>query len=117
MSDKTNEAEIVWVADSLEVVSGFPKNIKKKIGEELRRLQNGGRALNARPMKSIGAKVAELRQRDNNGWYRTIYFGVIKGQIFVLHSFVKKSAKTPKNDLSIAESRYKEIKASFKSGK
>lgn len=62
-------------------------------------------------MKSVGAGVAELRQRDANGWYRTIYLGVVDGKLHILHSFVKKSAKTSKNDLNIAEHRLKVVKA------
>ena len=104
------EAEVLWEGDCLDVVRGFPQDIRKKLGEDIRRLQLGARPLDFRPMKSIGTGVAELRQRDKNGWYRTIYLGVIDGKLHMLHSFVKKSRKTSKNDLQTAENRYKSVK-------
>jgi phage-related protein len=35
----------------------------------------------------------------------------VDGKLHILHSFVKKSAKTSKNDLNIAEHRLKVVKA------
>ena len=66
---------------------------------------------------SIGSKVFELRQRDRAAWYRTIYLGVIEGKVHILHSFIKKSAKTPTNDLNVAEKRLKEVRARLKEEK
>ncbi len=104
-------AELVWEGDSLEVVRGFPQDVRRELGEDIRRVQMGVKPKDGRPMKSIGAGVAELRQRDSNGWYRTIYLSVQQGKLHVLHSFVKKSRSTPKNDLKIAENRLKAVKA------
>jgi len=84
-------AELFWEGDSLDVVRSFPERIRKKLGE-IRRVQKGAKPHDFKPMKSIGAKVFELRQRDGAGWYRTICFGVIEQKLFVLHSFIKKSA-------------------------
>ncbi|QDU87836.1 hypothetical protein Pla175_12030 [Pirellulimonas nuda] len=56
-------------------------------------------------MKSVGQGVFELRQRDAAGWYRIIYLKRIGSRLFVLHCFIKKSAKTPTNDLEIAARR------------
>ncbi len=108
---KREPAELVWEGDSRDVVRGFPDDIKKKLGEDIRRLQQGVRPLDYRPMPSIGRGVAELRQRDANGWYRTIYLSVENGVLHILHSFIKKSAKTPQKDLNTAEARLKELRA------
>ncbi len=104
-------AELVWEGDSLEVIRGFPQEVRKELGEDIRRVQMGVKPKDGRPMKSVGAGVAELRQRDSNGWYRTIYLSVQQGKLHILHSFVKKSRSTPRNDLSVAKSRLKEVKA------
>jgi phage-related protein len=104
-------AELVWEGDSLDVVRAFPAEIRKELGEDIRRVQCGARPKDGRPMKSIGKGVAELRQRDDGGWYRTIYLSVVAGKLHILHSFVKKGAKTSPKDLSIAEARLKAVRA------
>lgn len=112
MTTKDREpAELVWEGDSLEVVRGFPQEVRKELGEDIRRVQMGVMPKDGRPMKSVGAGVSELRQRDSNGWYRTIYLSVQQGKLHILHSFVKKSRSTPRNDLSVAEKRLKEVRA------
>ncbi len=112
MADKERKAaELVWEGDSLEVVRGFPQEVRKELGEDIRRVQMGEKPKDGRSMTSVGAGVAELRQRDSNGWYRTIYLSVVEGKLHILHSFVKKSRSTPKNDLSVAESRLKAVRA------
>ena len=110
-------AELVWEGDSRDVVRTFPDGIKKKLGEDIRRVQKGEPPNDAKPMKSIGAKCFELRQQDNAGWYRVILFGVIDGKLYALHSFVKKSKKTPTNDLKTAGLRLKEVKARIREEK
>lgn len=112
MADKERKAaELVWEGDSIEVVRRFPQDVRKELGEDIRRVQMGVKPKDGRPMKSVGAGVAELRQQDSNGWYRTIYLSVVADKLHILHSFVKKSKSTPRNDLNIAENRLKEVKA------
>ena len=105
------DAEVVWEGDSLEVLRTFPKAIREDLGADIRRLQMGAKPLNSRPMKSIGLRVFELRQTDENGWYRVIYLSKTGTQLYILHSFVKKSRKTSRNDLMIASNRLKNVKA------
>jgi len=62
-------------------------------------------------MQSIGRGVFELRQADDDGWYRVIFLKKIAGRIFMLHSFVKKSAKTSQNNLNIAKTRLTHVQA------
>jgi phage-related protein len=104
-------AEVHWEGDSLEILRGFPKPVREDLGADIRRLQLGERPLNARPMKSIGAGVFELRQTDEAGWYRAIYLSKVGNRIYMLHCFVKKSRKTPPNDLAVASARLKDVKA------
>lgn len=105
------EVELFREGDSLDDVRSFPEGIRKKLGEDIRRVQAGEKPKDYKPMSSIGSRVFELRQRDRAGWYRTIYLGVIDGKVHILHSFIKKSAKTPTNDLNVAATRLKEVKA------
>ncbi len=110
-SESQQDTTVVWEGDSLEVLRGFPKPIKKELGEDIQRMQLGEKPRDSRPMRSIGKGVFELRQVDGNGWYRVIYLKKIGNRIFVLHSFVKKSAKTSQRDLNVAKSRLKDVRA------
>lgn len=107
-SERTN---VVWEGDSLEVLRSFPQPVKRNFGREIQRLQEGERPLDSRPMRSIGQGVFELRQADDNGWYRVIYLAKVAGRIFMLHSFVKQSAKTSPRDLAIAKNRLQQVQA------
>jgi phage-related protein len=109
--DEPQRIYVVWEGDSLDVLRGFPTGIKKGLGKDIQRLQEGEQPRNSRPMKSIGKGVFELRQMDENGWYRVIYLRKIGNRLFMLHSFVKKSAKTSQKDLNIANNRLKQVQA------
>jgi len=102
--------KIVWEGNSLENLKEFPDEIKQDIGSDLRRLQVGEAPIDSRPMKSIAQGVYELRDRDKKTWYRVIYYVKVKDTIYILHSFTKKTGKTPKIDLNIATERLKNLK-------
>jgi phage-related protein len=109
--DEAGEAEVVWEGDCLEVVRTFPKPTREDLGADIRRLQVGVKPLSSRPMSSIGKRVYELRQMDDKGWYRVIYLGKVGNRLHMLHAFIKKSAKTSRNDLRIAKSRLAAVNA------
>ncbi len=109
MTDR--EATVVWEGDSRQIVQGFPADVRRNIGADIYRLELGEAPHDSRPMKSIGQGVFELRQRDSNGWYRLIYLTRVGGTLYMLHGFTKKSAKTSRNDLAVATSRLKTVRA------
>jgi phage-related protein len=114
MADKgeeVDEAEVVWEGNSLDVVRTFPKPIREDLGADIRRLQLGAKPISSRPMPSVSQRVYELRQMDEKGWYRVIYLGKVGNRLHMLHAFLKKSAKTSRNDLQIASSRLKAVNA------
>ena len=117
MKEVPEIAEIAWEGDSLEVVRSFPKPVREGFGAELFRLQLGEQPLDSRPMKSIGAGVFELRDRDDAGWYRVIYLRKVENTIYVLHAFKKQSAKTSKRDLAVAEQRLKTVRERIREAK
>jgi phage-related protein len=101
--------EVAWEGNSLEVMRAFPGPVRQDLGAEIRRLQMGSLPLNSRPMPSIGNRVYELKEQDERAWYRVIYLAKIGNRIHVLHCFEKKSAKTSKNDLTVARARLKRV--------
>ncbi len=110
-------AKISWEGDSLEVLSGFPDDVKKDLGFGLHRLQVGEVPVHSRPMQSIGPGVFELKEADSRTWYRVIYLSKIEDTIYVLHSFEKNSRKTDKRDLETAKARLKEVRKRLQEAK
>ena len=113
MADKEDveEAEVIWEGNCLEVVRTFPKPVREDLGADIRRLQLGEKPISSRPMPSVRQRIYELRQMDEKGWYRVIYLGKVSNRLHMLHAFMKKSAKTSRNDLQIASSRLKAVDA------
>jgi phage-related protein len=60
--------------------------------------------------KAFGNGLFELRLKGAEGIARVFFCMVVGRRIVMLHSFVKKSAKTPAKELVMAETRMKEIK-------
>ncbi len=59
--------------------------------------------------RAMGEGLFELRLRAKEGIARVFYCTVIGREIVVLHQFIKKSAKTPPRELTVARRRMKEI--------
>ena len=60
--------------------------------------------------KAIESGLFELRVKSKEGIARVFFCTKIGKKIVMLHSFIKKSQKTPKNEINIAKSRMKEVK-------
>ena len=60
--------------------------------------------------KAFGDGLFELRLKGAEGIARVFYCTLVNRRIVMLHSFVKKTPKTPRRELKIAQERLKEIK-------
>ena len=60
--------------------------------------------------KAFGEGLFEFRLKGAEGIARVFYCTLIGKRVVMLHSFVKKTNKTPPRELHIAESRMKEMK-------
>jgi len=56
-------------------------------------------------VKHIEDKVWELRRASSGNIYRVMYFFFTGRQIVLLHGFQKKTQKTPRSEIEIAEKR------------
>lgn len=101
--------EIGWLGDSLDVVRGYGKRVRAAIGSELRLLQKGEKPVHARPLKTVGRGVWELKISDMQGQFRVVYVVKRNDKIYVLHAFQKKTQQTPQKDIELAKTRFKEI--------
>jgi len=61
-------------------------------------------------IKPLSSGLFELRLKSKEGVARVFYCTQVGKNIVMLHSFVKKSQKTPKKELTIALNRLQEVK-------
>jgi phage-related protein len=59
--------------------------------------------------KPLSGKLWEIKFTSKGGKYRIAYVVVVGDRMVWLHAFKKKTQKTPKNDLEIAEKRMMEV--------
>ena len=60
-------------------------------------------------MSSIGPGAREIRVRDETGAFRVIYVATSEEAVYVLHCFQKKSRRTSRRDIEVAQRRYREL--------
>lgn len=60
--------------------------------------------------RAMGGGLIELRLKAAEGIARLLYCTVVERRIVFLHQFVKKTEKTPRKELQIAQQRMKELK-------
>ena len=71
-------------------------------------LQEHGISVGMPHLRSIAdSKLYEIRVRQNKNIYRIFEFAYTGKRFMLLHGFQKKTQKTPKKELEIAESRMK----------
>ncbi len=100
---------LVFLGSSQDDLRAMPAPVRHAIGMELMRVQFGGEPADFKPMPSVGPGAYEVRLREANGAWRTIYVAKFAEAVYVLHAFQKKTQKTAKADLDLAARRYKLI--------
>lgn len=59
--------------------------------------------------KALGSGLFEIRLKAEEGIARVVYCVMVNKQIWILHSFTKKTQKIPAKELNIAHVRMKEL--------
>ena len=75
-----------------------------------RRMLAVGSNLGPPHTEAFGDGLCELRLKGAEGIARVFFCALIGRRIVMLHSFIKKSQKTPLKEIEIARKRMKEIK-------
>jgi phage-related protein len=86
----------------------LPQADRKVLGRDLRRLQFGW-PIGMPLVKSLRGGLWELRSALPSRREARIIFIVDDARIAVVHGFIKKTQKTPLNELDIAEKRSREL--------
>jgi len=105
---KMQPKPLIWLGDSLEAVKSFSVTAKKEAGHELGQVQEGREPSDWKPMETVGAGVKEIRIRVEKA-YRVLYVAKFAEAVYVLHGFEKKTQKTSKADLDLANTRYRQL--------
>lgn len=100
---------ITFCGSSLDDLRAFPQSVRREAGYQLDRVQRGLEPDNWKPMQSVGPGVQEIRIRDAAGAFRILYVAKRAEAVYVLHCFQKKTQKTRKADLDLAEQRYRDL--------
>jgi len=62
--------------------------------------------------RAMGESLFELRVKSKEGIARVFYCTMVGKRIVMLHGFIKKSEKTPAQELKLARSRLAEVRRS-----
>ena len=84
---------------------GLPEKDRARIAWTINLLEEYGFQLGSPYVKHLRGKLWELRIRAGRKAYRIIYFAYVGQQFVLLHGFLKKTRKTPRRELEIAERR------------
>ena len=87
----------------------FPAAAMRDAGHQLDKVQHGLAPNDCKPMPTIGAGVMELRIWDEAGAFRVVYAAKFEDAVYVLHCFQKKTQKTAKRDIALAQTRLKKL--------
>ena len=99
---------VVFVGSSLNDLRDFAPLARQMAGFQIDRVQNGLMPEDFKPMPNVGQGVYEIRVNVQGAW-RVLYISRLEDAIYVLHCFQKKTQKTRKEDIDLAQKRYKEI--------
>lgn len=100
---------VAFVGSALDDLRDFPATARREAGHQLDRVQRGLDPDDWRPMTGIGPSVREIRVRDEIGAFRVIYLAALEDAVYVLHAFQKKTQRTAKKDLDLADARLRQI--------
>ena len=102
--------KITFYNDKVEVQTlNLPSGILANFLHIAEMIEELGPNLGRPYVGTLGAGLFEIRAKGREGIGRSIYCTVKGREIIILHSFVKKSQKTPKKDLDLARKRMKDI--------
>jgi len=105
--------QISWLKAARNDFESFPQGAQIEMGRALSVIAEGRYPDIAKPFKGAGSGVFELALRHRGDAFRIVYAVQIGADIWVVHSFQKKSRtgiKTPKAEVDLIHERLKRLK-------
>ena len=91
-----------------DVIKGFSKDDQKEIGADIRVVQNNF-PIGLPLVRKLKPDLWEIRSIITNGFFR-VFFTFLSERIILLHAIIKKTNKTPIQEIEVAIARLKEFK-------
>mgnify|MGYP002627202172 FL=1 len=91
-----------------DFILSLSQDDKREVGAKIFEVQKGF-PMGLPLVRKMAADLWEIRADISDGICR-IFFTIMGETLILLHGFVKKSQKTPQNELKTAESRLKQFK-------
>ena len=91
-----------------EWLKELPKADRKEIGEDIATVEYGW-PVGMPVCRPLGGGIWEVRSSLPSRRIARVLFGMHKGFMVLLHGFIKKTQKTPPEDLALARKRMKEV--------
>ncbi len=86
-----------------EFILSFDSKMQAKMFRELDLLETFGNQLREPHSKLLGDGIYEIRAKVASDITRVLYFFVINKKIILTNGFVKKTQKTPDNEIALAK--------------
>ena len=87
-----------------EWLKKLPPKERKSIGDDIRTVEFGW-PLGMPLVRKIDTDLWEVRSNLPNKRISRVFFTIYSDMMILLHAFIKKTSKTPRNDLEIAKQR------------
>ena len=105
---------IEYYSDSVaEEIIALPDTLAARYVVLTRRVVAVGPNLGAPHTDAFGDGLFELRLKGQEGIARIFFCVLIRRRVMMLHSFLKKTQKTPRREIEIARKRMKEVKHAY----
>ena len=105
---------IEYYSDSVaEEIIALPDTLAARYVVLTRRVMAVGPNLGAPHTDAFGDGLFELRLKGQEGIARVFFCLLVRRRVMVLHSFLKKTQKTPRREIEIARKRMKEVKHAY----
>ena len=104
---------VSWIRAALKEFEKFPQGAKSICLAALTIAAEGGTADIAKPMRGLGSGVFEIALPFRGDAFRVVYAVQLAEEIWVVHSFQKKSTqgiKTPKREIDLVKDRLNRLK-------
>jgi phage-related protein len=112
LTSDVNSWSISYYSERVRLeVYALPNSIRADYWRLAGLLENHGADLRLPHSKAMGGGLFELRPHGDEGIGRVFYCMRVGREIVVLHSFVKKTQRTPRHELKIARKRMREIRS------
>ncbi|MGO9210542.1 MAG: type II toxin-antitoxin system RelE/ParE family toxin [Terriglobales bacterium] len=115
------ERPLIWMGSSRRDLRGFPRPVRRDIGQALYAAQQGETDPSVKALRGFGGgSVLEIIADHQSGTWRAVYTIRYHDVIYVLHAFQKKSKSgiaTPKKDIDLIRHRLAEAERLHREGR